>query len=419
MDKARYSGLELVSPAGDWPSLHSAIGAGADAVYFGIKELNMRMAANNFDRLEMDKVVSLLQKNKKKAYLALNTIIYDNDINKVRKILRQAKDSGVDAVIAWDMGIIQFARELYIPVHLSTQASVSNFSSVKLFYGLGVKRIVLARECPLNDIKDIIDKIKKNGMDCRIEVFVHGAMCVSISGRCLLSQHSFSKSANRGECSQPCRSEFLIKDMGRKQDYILGNGYVLSAKDLCTIDFIDKLIETGIGAFKIEGRMRSPEYVQIVTSVYRQAIDAFFEDKLNVTLKNSLSKKLKTVFNRGYETGFYLGKPHDLGSPGAIYGYEKVFLGDVRNFYNRIGVAEVLLRNASVCVGDEILIFGKTTAAFFSRISQLQIEHKTVKNASKGDLVGIKLGSPAKPKDKVFLWRKRTNFIVAQSNIQI
>ncbi len=407
MDKIRYSSPELVSPAGNWPSLHSAINAGADAVYFGIKELNMRMSADNFDRLEMDKVVSLLHKNKKKAYLTLNTIFYDNDINKVRRILLRAKACGVDAVIAWDMGIIQLAGELDISVHLSTQASVSNFYAVKLFSGLGIKRIVLARECPLKDIKDIVDKIKKHSLNCQIEVFVHGAMCVSISGRCLLSQHFFSKSANRGECSQPCRSEFLIKDTGRNEEYILGNGYVLSAKDLCTIDFIGQLIEAGISAFKIEGRMRSPEYVQIVTAAYRQAIGAFFKDKLNAAMKNSLRKKLMTVFNRGFETGFYLGKPDEQGSPGGIHGYEKVFLGNVTNYYNRIGVAEVLLRNAGVCQGDEILIFGKSTAAFFSKISELQIEHQAVKKAFKGDLVGIKLASPAKPKDKVFLWRKR------------
>ncbi len=404
MAKLEYQVPELVSPAGDWPSLHSAINSGADAVYFGIKEFNMRRPAENFDKLEIGKIISLLHKSGKKGYLTLNTIAYDNEIIKIKKVLRQAKDCGVDAVIAWDIGIIQLAGELNIPVHLSTQASVSNFLSVKLFSGLGIKRIVLARECPLNDIKNMVAKIKKNSLDCQIEVFIHGAMCVSISGRCLLSQHFFRKSANRGECFQPCRSEFLIKDIDRNKEYILGKGYVLSAKDLCTIDFIGQLIGAGISAFKIEGRMRSPEYVQIVTSVYRQAIDAFLKNKLNVALKKSLRKRLKTVFNRGFETGFYLGRPHDLGSRRGLTGYEKVFLGDVTNFYNRIGVAEVLLRNAGISVDDKILIFGKSTAAFFSKISELQIEHRAVKNASKGELVGIKLSSPAKPKDKVFLW---------------
>lgn len=408
MKKIKHTILELVSPAGDWPSLYSAIDAQADAVYFGIKEFNMRLKASNFDRLEMGKVVSLLHKNNRKAYLALNIIAYDNEINKIKKILRLAKDAGVDAVIAWDMGIIQLAKELKIPVHLSTQASVSNFLSVKFYSSLGVKRIVLARECSLRDIKDVAAKIKKQGIDCSVEVFIHGAMCVSISGRCLFSQHFFNKSANRGECFQPCRREFLIKDKGIGKEYVLGENYLLGAKDLCTIDFIDRLIESGVDAFKIEGRMRSPEYVFVVTSVYRQAIDYYFKNKLSETLKKSLRKKLGTVFNRGFETGFYLGQPARAGAASlGLHGYAKLFLGEVTNFYNRIGVAEVFLRNSGVSVGDEVLIYGKTTAAFFSKVSGLQINHRAVKNASKGDLAGIKLGSSAKVKDKVFLWKKR------------
>ncbi len=407
MKKIKHTVPELVSPAGGWASLHSAIDAGADAVYFGIKEFNMRLSADNFDNLEIKKVISLLHQNGKRGYLTLNTIVYNGEIAKIRKILKHAKDSGVDAVIAWDMAVIQLARESGIPVHLSTQASVSNFPAVKFFAELGIKRIVLARECSLFDIKEITVKIKKENLDCRIEAFIHGAVCVSISGRCLFSQHFFNKSANRGECFQPCRREFLIKDVERGKEYILGKDYVLSAKDLCAIDFIDRLIEAGVSAFKIEGRMRSPEYTQVVTSVYRQALDAFSIGGLNSSLKKSLRQKLEAVFNRGLETGFYLGRPQDIGSPRGLHGREKVYLGEVTNFYNRIGVAEVLLNNAGVNAGDEILIFGKTTAAFSTKISELQIEHQPVNSAQKGDLVGIKLSSPAKPKDKVFLWRER------------
>ncbi len=407
MKKIKHALPELVAPAGDWASLYSAIDGGADAVYFGLKELNMRASADNFEMLEIKKVMSLLRRNGKKGYLTLNTIAYDGEIAKIKKILKQAKDSGVDAVIAWDMAIIQLARELDIPVHLSTQASVANFPAVKFFSSLGVKMIVLARECSLSDIQEIILKIKKENLDCRIEVFIHGAVCVSISGRCFFSQHFFNKSANRGECFQPCRREFLIKDVERGKEYILGKDYVLSAKDLCAIDFIDRLIETGVSAFKIEGRMRSPEYTQVVTSVYRQALDAFSLGKLTDNLKKSLRQNLETVFNRGFETGFYLGRPQDIGSSRGSHGREKIFLGEVTNFYHRISVAEVLLNSASVNAGDEILIFGKTTAAFSTKISELQIEHQAVKIAQKGDLVGIKLSSPVKPKDKVFLWRKR------------
>jgi len=407
MKKSRCVIPELISPAGDWPSLQSAVDAGADAVYFGIKDHNMRRAAENFDSLELGKVMSLLHKNGRKGYLTLNTIVYDKEISRIRKILLMAQKAGVDAVIAWDMGVLQLAKEYGIPVHLSTQASVSNFLSVKFYADLGVKRIVLARECSLADIKNIVSQIKKHKLDCRIEVFIHGAMCVSISGRCFLSQHFFKRSANRGECLQPCRREYLIKDAAREDEYILGKDYVLSAKDLCTVDFIDQLIKSGVAALKIEGRMRSPEYTQVVTSVYRRAIDVFFKGKLNVTLKKSLRKELETVFNRGFETGFYLGSPRDIGSPVGSHGREKVFLGEVTNFYQRIGVAEVLLRSGRIQVGDEILIFGKTTAACFSKVSELQIEHQDVKIASKGALVGIKLPVPVKPHDKVFLWRKK------------
>ena len=408
MKKTKRVIPELISPAGDWPSLRSAIDAGADAVYFGVKDHNMRRAAENFDSLEIGKVMGLLHRNGRKGYLTLNTIVYDSEIRRIRKILLQAKKSGVDAVICWDMGVVQLAHELDIPVHLSTQASVSNFPSVKFFSGLGIKRIVLARECGLSDIKNIAQRIKEQGLDCQIEVFIHGAMCVSISGRCFLSQHFFKKSANRGECLQPCRREYLIKDVARGDEYILGKDYVLSAKDLCAIDLIDQLAKAGVRGFKIEGRMRSPEYSQVVTSVYRRAIDAFSKGKLSVALKKLLRKKLETVFNRGFETGFYTGSPDDIGSPAGSRGKDKVFLGEVTNYYRRIGVAEVSLRSACVRVGDEILIFGKTTAAFFSRVSELQIEHRDVKIASKGALVGIKLGVPVKPRDKVFLWGKKS-----------
>ncbi|MFZ2412115.1 MAG: peptidase U32 family protein [Candidatus Methanoperedens sp.] len=411
MKEIKYLIPELLSPAGDWPSLRSAIDAGADAVYFGIKGYNMRRAAENFDSLELAKIMSLLHKSGKKGYLTLNTIVYDREIGRVRKIIQLAKKTGVDAVIAWDMGVLQIAKEYDIPVHLSTQASVSNFPSLRFFSELGIKRIVLARECSLADIKKMTAQIKKHRLVCQLEAFVHGAMCVSVSGRCFLSQHFFKKSANRGECLQPCRREYLIKDAVRGDEYVLGQDYVLSAKDLCTIDFVDQLIKAGVSSFKIEGRMRSPEYVQVVTSAYRQAIDAFFKGKLTVTLKKSLRKKLETVFTRGFETGFYLGSPQDIGSPAGLHGKEKVYLGEVTNYYHRIGVAEVLLRSDRVRVGDEILIFGKTTAACFSRVSELQIEHRDVKTASKGALVGIKLASPVKPHDKVFLWRKR-DFVV-------
>ncbi|MEW5757951.1 MAG: U32 family peptidase [Candidatus Omnitrophota bacterium] len=402
-----FSSPELISPAGSWASLQSAIKAGADAVYFGIKELNMRDSADNFDVLEIKKIMQLLHSNQKKGYLTLNCLIYNNEIEKLEKILAHAKAAKVDAIIAWDMAVIELAKKFNIPIHLSTQASVSNFLSLKFFVNLGIKRIVLARECSLADIKNMVAKIKAFKLDCQIETFIHGAMCVSISGRCLLSEHAFDKSANRGECLQPCRREYLIKDSELGDEYNLGKNYILSTKDLCTINFIDKLIKAGVSAFKIEGRMRSPEYVSTVTFTYRQAIDAFFKGKLNAALKKSLRNKLKTVFNRDFDEGFYLSPPKETGIPNGTSDYEKIFIGEVKNFYKRINVAEVLLYSGKISLGDKILIFGKKTPALFIKISELQIEHKNVENAQKGDLVGIKVKSPLKPKDKVFLWRKK------------
>jgi len=398
---------ELVSPAGDWPSLYSAIDSGADGIYFGVRGFNMRAQAVNFDKLEIKKIMQVLHKSKKKGYLAINTIFYDNEINKLKSILREAKKNKVDAVIAWDMAVIELAKKSGLRVHLSTQASVSNFESLKFYASLGVKRVVLARECSLSQIKEIIKRIKKEKIDCDIEVFIHGAMCVSISGRCFLSGELFAKSANRGECIQPCRREYVIQDVETKDNLILGKDYILSAKDLCTIDFIDELIRAGITAFKIEGRMRPPEYISVVTDVYRQAIDRFFCGRLSDQFKKGLKEKLKIVFNRGYTDGFYLGQPRDLGSRKGSSAYDKIFIGQIKHFYNRINVLEMLIRNENIKLGDKILIFGKTTPANFVKIEQLQIHHKPVTSAEKGDIVGIKIPFLARLNDKVFLWRKK------------
>ncbi|HQL41597.1 MAG TPA: peptidase U32 family protein, partial [Candidatus Omnitrophota bacterium] len=255
---------ELVAPAGDWASVHAATSAGADAVYFGVKTLNMRHEASNFDLLEIKKVINFLHERGVKGYLTVNTIIMEADRPKLRRILKEAKAAEVNAVILWDTAALSMAMEAGLKVHLSTQASVASADAVAFYARLGVSRIVLARECTLDDIQQITREVKKRKIPCDLEAFVHGAMCVSISGRCFLSELSFDKSANRGECLQPCRREFAIRDVDDESQYILGQDYVLSPKDLCAIDFLDKLMESGLVAFKIEGRMRSPEYIRVV-----------------------------------------------------------------------------------------------------------------------------------------------------------
>ncbi|MFC1643741.1 peptidase U32 family protein [Candidatus Omnitrophota bacterium] len=401
----KYEKPELISPAGDWCTLNTAIESGADAVYFGIKNLNMRHWAGNFDMLELGKIMSVIHDSGRKGYLALNTIMYYGDKTKIKKILDKSKKASVDAIILWDMAVLREAKARDLKVHLSTQASVANFTALKFYYSLGVKRIVLARECSLTDIQQIIRNVKKEKLNCEIEVFVHGALCVSISGRCFLSHHSFSKSANRGMCLQPCRREFLIKDTDEDKEYILGKDYVLSARDLCTVEFIDELIKCGISAFKIEGRMRSAEYAGEVTSVYREAIDDFFRGLLNLKRKKAFKERLSLTYNRGFTDGFFLSQPNDTGSVEGTSAYNKSYMGQVVNFYNKINVAEVLLTNENLKKGQNILIFGKTTPARTAIVDEMQKQHSCVDYAQKGELVGIKLPFKVRRNDKVFLYK--------------
>ena len=395
---------ELISPAGDWCALNTAIESGADAVYFGIKDLSMRHWAGNFDALELGKIMSALRDSGRKGYLALNTIMYDGDRVKIKKILDRAKKAGVDAVILWDMAALTEAKARGLKVHLSTQASVANFTALKFYHSLGAGRIVLARECSLADIKQMAINAKKEKLNCEIEVFVHGALCVSVSGRCFLSHHSFSRSANRGMCIAPCRREFLIKDTKEGKEYILGKDYVLSAKDLCTVGFIDELIESGVSAFKIEGRTRSAEYAGEVTSVYREAIDDYFDGKLDLKRKEAFKKRLSLTYNRGFTEGFFLSQPADTGSGEGSSAYNKSYVGHVVNFYNKINVAEVLLTNEDLKKGQNILIFGKTTPARTTIVDEMHKEHSFVDHVKKGERAGIKLPFKVRRNDKVFLY---------------
>ncbi|RKY35937.1 MAG: U32 family peptidase [Candidatus Omnitrophota bacterium] len=399
---------ELVCPAGDWSALLTVVENGADSVYFGIKGLNMRNMAANFDVLELKKIMNFLHKNNKRGYLALNVIVFDRELKKIEKILKYAKIAQVDAVILWDMAIFSLAKKIGLCIHLSTQASVANTEAAIFFAGLGAERIVLARECTLSDIKNISTQLKKNKIRCEIEAFVHGAMCISISGRCFLSAYSSGKSANRGECWQYCRREFLIKDETAEADYVLGKDYLLSAKDLCTIDFIGQLIDAGITSFKIEGRGRASDYLKVVTSVYRKAIDAYANGCFSEQMRNEFKQKLDSVFNRGFSTGFYFGQPQNAISRSLENTYLKVFLGEVVKFYKKINVAEIIVRNQVLKKGDKLLFTGKHSAARFVYAEQLQQNHNFVEQVKKGEYAGIKLPFQVKPKDKVFLFQKNS-----------
>lgn len=392
---------ELLAPVGDFAMLHAALESGADAVYFGVHGLNMRVRARNFSVADLGKIVSLCHSRNVRVYLAMNTIIFDDELSEVKKVLTAAREVKIDAIICWDLGVLTLARETGgLPVHLSTQASVANSVAIAAYQALGVERFILARECSLEQIQKI-----KAGTSAEIETFIHGAMCVSESGRCFISQFLYGKSANRGECLQPCRREYRVTDVETGDELLLGYNYVMSPKDLCTMGFIEKLLEAGIDSLKIEGRARSPEYVRTVVAAYREAIDLHAAGKLTDEIKNKLIEKLKTVYNRGFSGGFFLGRPINewTTDAGSLATTRKEFLGIVTNFYKKPMAADVLLQAGDVKIGDELLFVGSTTGAETVAVASLQLEKMgPVTSAKKGTTVGIKVPVLVRRNDRVY-----------------
>ena len=408
---------ELMAPAGDFISLSAALQSGADAVYFGLKGSNMRAGAKNFEVSELSKVVRECGKYNARCYLTLNTIYFDNEQSQVLKQLKAAKKAGVNAVIAWDFSVLELAREVGIEVFLSTQASAANARAIaSLHKNYGVNRFVLAREVSLEAIKTIRKNLKKllgKGADkIKIEAFAHGAMCVSISGRCFLSQFYCGKSANRGECLQPCRREYQITDTAvGAPEFTLGTNYVLSPKDLMTLPFIEKLISAGVNSLKIEGRNRNASYVSATVSAYRKALD-FYRDnygKKNFAqdfdaLKKELCQNLNQTFNRGFSDGFFMGKPiGDWTSSGNKAVAKKRILGHVLNYFSRIGVAEISIDDATLTQGDTIQLEGETTGFLTFSADSIQMAGKPVSKAIKGSKVAVKVPQKVRKNDRLFL----------------
>lgn len=391
---------ELLAPAGDWSMLSTAINSGADAIYFGADKLNMRAAADNFTLADLPEIVKHCRQNNVKTHLTVNSIVYENELEYLDELIRSAKDAGVDMIICWDLAVIQKCNEYNMPFCISTQASISNSESAKFYERLGAKRIVLARECTLDKIKEIIGKVNID-----VETFVHGAMCIAISGRCFMSHEVFGKSANRGECIQPCRREYEIIDKEDKYSFILGEDYVLSPKDLCTIEFIDKLIEAGISSFKIEGRKRSPEYIAKVVSVYRKAIDLYYEQKLTDEAKQNFVVELKKVYNREFSPGFYLGVPgtesfvHSYGSAATT---RKVYIGKILNYYKKNKVAFIKLETGSLKPGESIYVIGNSTGTVELKINKIILDDNELAEASKGMSVTIECDERIREHDKVY-----------------
>jgi len=382
--------FELLTPAGDFPSLIAAVEAGADSVYFGLEEFNMRQAAKNFKIEDLQKINEICKGVKK--YLTVNVIIYDEELDKLEDLIKRVRGK-VDAIICWDLAVIELCKKYKIPFHISTQASVANSASARFYKNLGAERIVLARELNLKQIKEISKIID-------VECFIHGAMCVSISGRCFTSQFLTNKSANRGECLQFCRRSYTIRDADGNE-LELDNNKVMSAKDLCGLPFVEQLKKAGIMGFKIEGRSRSPEYVKTTVSVYRNALDKTLTPK---EIEESM-KKLKSVYNRGFSSGFYLGVPADTDFSKTEYSESterKIALGRVENYWPKVGVAAVKISSGHLKVGDEIYIMGNITGVVRTKVESIEIDHKPIKLVKQGKVVGIKVPT-CRRGDNVFL----------------
>lgn len=383
--------------------LRTAVKSGADAVYFGVDKLNMRAKAANFSLDELPAIVDYCKERNVKTYLTLNTIVFEEEISELEEIITSAKTVGVDRIICWDLSVAEICSKHEFPFCISTQGSISNSLSALVYKKLGAERIVLARECSLDEIK----KIRAN-TDLEIEAFIHGAMCIAISGRCFMSHHIFGKSANRGECLQSCRREYEIYDSASDKSLILGEDYVMSPTDLCTIEFIDKLIEAGIDSFKIEGRKRSPEYVAKTVSVYRKAIDLYFEGKLTNEIKKKFLKELETVYNRGFSSGFYFDVPSSeeyAYAEGSRATKRKEYLGKVLNYYKKSKIAHVLIESGTLNTNDYLLIIGETTGVVEVQPDSLYRNDEEAIFAEKGDEVTFIVNELVRPRDKVYIFK--------------
>lgn len=386
-----------MAPAGNFECLYAAIQGGANSVYFGVGNLNMRShSANNFSADDLAEVCRICRDNGVKSYLTLNIVLYQEDLQPMRETLDAAKAAGITAVIASDMAAIAYCRSLGIEVHISTQLSISNVESLRFYAGFA-DVIVLARELNLHQVKEIHETIVRehicgpSGRLVEIEMFAHGALCMAISGKCYLSLHAYGASANRGACYQICRRGYEVTDLETGNQLLVDNKYIMSPKDLCTIEFMDKIIDAGVTVFKIEGRARSAEYVKKVASCYRRAADAVIDGNYTPELAAALKAELTEVFNRGFWDGYYQGAR--LGEWSEVYGSRatrrKVYTGKVTNWFAKLSVAEILIESATLKVGDRILIMGPTTGVVETTVKEIRVALKPVSSASKGTYCSV------------------------------
>lgn len=404
--------VEIMSPAGSYESLMAAINAGAGSIYFGVGALNMRSrSAANFTLDDLQQITDICREHNVKSYLTVNTIVYNDEIQKAHDLLDAAKRCQVTAIIASDMAVIQYARQIGLEIHLSTQCNVTNVEAVR-YYAQFADVVVLGRECNLRQVADICQTIREQNITgprgelVKIEMFVHGALCMAVSGKCYLSLDNFNYPANRGACIQPCRRAYKVQDAENELELLVDNKYIMSPKDLCTIGFLDKIIKAGVSILKIEGRGRSAEYVKIVTQCYHEALHAIESGSFSKELVDQWTNRLRSVYNRDFWDGYYLGRK--MGEWSERYGSQatriKQHVGKITNYFANISVAEICMEEESLAVGEELLIIGPTTGVYEDTVSEIRMDLKPVERVEKGVYCSIPVNSLVRRGDQVYKW---------------
>jgi len=404
--------IEIMAPAGSYESLIAAIQGGADSVYFGAEELNMRAASSiNFTLDDLRNIAGICNENGIKSYLTVNVVVFDSEIDQMHRIVDAAITTGISAIIASDLSVINYAFRSGIEVHLSTQLNITNIEALR-FYSQWADVAVLARELDLEQVKNICSKISEQNIRgprgdlVKIEMFVHGALCMATSGKCYLSLHENNMSANRGKCWQTCRKAYLVTEKETGYQLEIDNEYIMSPKDLCTIGFVDRLIDAGVRVFKIEGRARSPEYVKTVTSCYDEAVKSVADGSYGDEKISAWKSRLASVFNRGFWDGYYLGQK--IGEWNKRYGSSatkrKVYIGKVTNYFAKLNVAEIKLENGDLEKGDSLLFTGPTTGVIEFTAGEIRVDLRETEKALKGEFCSIMVPNLLRRSDKVYKW---------------
>jgi putative protease len=402
--------VELLAPVGSFDSLQAAINGGADAIYFGVEQLNMRTrSAQSFYISDIKEISSVCKKNRIKSYITLNTVMYEHDMQLLQAILKEVKKCKIDAVIASDFAVIEYCSQHGIPLHISTQANVSNIESVK-FFSRFANVIVLARELTLKQVQHITDELKRkkikgpSGELIKIEIFVHGALCMAVSGKCYMSLHTQNASANRGACVQNCRRPYIVTDAETGEELKIEGEYIMSPKDLCTIDILDQVIASGADVLKIEGRTKGADYVQVVTKCYREAIDAIADGTYSKEKIEEWKGELTKVYNRGFWEGYYLGR--QLGEwtpqPGSAATEKKLYIGKGSKYYPRIGVGEFIIEAGMLKAGDTLMITGPKCGMVKEKLGELTVNGEKAMEAVKGDKITFPFVTKVTPADKLY-----------------